>query len=212
METDKHYLRVGSFVVLTVLVAAIFTIWLVGAYDGNKYTLYRIRFAESVSGLDVGGPVKFRGVQVGKVQTIAIDPTDMRMIRVDVSLLKNTPIKTDTSASLKLQGITGGVYVELSGSSPEAANLASNTEGSPPEIPAEPSTLNTLMDMLPEILKKVSHIADQTDKMFSDKNVAAINDIIGNVQKASHNAKDATREIKENPTKLIFAPKEKEKP
>jgi len=189
METDKHYLMVGSFVLMTILAAALFSAWLIGVHDSSKYTLYRIHFAESVSGLDVGGGVKFRGMQVGKVEAMSIDPTDMRRIRVDVSILKTTPIKTDTVASLNLQGITGGVYVELSGSSPEAANLVSNNESSkdnPPEIPAEPSTINTIMDMLPVILKKVSHIADQVEKLFSDKNIAAITSMIGNLQKASN--------------------------
>ena len=212
METDKHYLKVGSFVLMTILAVAVFSVWLVGAYDSSKYTLYRIRFNESVSGLDVGGPVKFRGVQIGKVETMSIDPTDTRLIRVDISILKTTPVKSDTRASLKLQGITGGIYVELSGSSPEAPDLVSNDKGNPAEIPAEPSTLNTIMDELPEILKKLSHIADQADKLFSDKNIAAASSMIGNMQKASSNAKEAAREIKENPTKLIFAPKEKEKP
>jgi len=209
METDKHYLRVGSFVLLTLLAIAAFSIWLIGAYDASKSTLYRIRFADSVSGLDVGGPVKFHGVQVGKVETITIDPTDMRLTRVDISILKSATIKTDTVASLKLQGITGGVYIDLSGSSQEAASLASETEN-PPEIPASPNALNAIMDTLPEILKKVTHIADQADKLFSDKNIAALSNMIGNMQKASSNAKEATREIKENPTKLIFAPKDKE--
>src|SRR5271154_3606446 len=132
METDKHYLRVGSFVLLTLLAAAVFTIWLVGTYDNSKYTSYRIHFAESVSGLDIGGPVKFHGVQVGKVETMSIDPTDMRLIRVDISILKSTPVKTDTTASLKLQGITGSVYIELSGTNPQAADLASAEDDSPP--------------------------------------------------------------------------------
>src|ERR1700733_5284338 len=106
METDKHYLRVGAFALLTMLAVAVLSVWLVGAYDNGRYTLYRIRFNESVSGLDVGGSVKFRGGQVGKVQTMSIDPADMRLIRVDISVLKTTPVKSDTTANLKLQGIT----------------------------------------------------------------------------------------------------------
>jgi phospholipid/cholesterol/gamma-HCH transport system substrate-binding protein len=191
------------------LAAIAFSLWLVGIHDNNQYTLYRIRFDESVSGLDIDGPVKFCGVQVGKVKAMSIDPADMRLIRVDVSILKTTPIKTDTVASLKLQGITGVVYIELSGTTPEAPNMTSNNNDLP-EIPAQPSTLNAIMDMLPEILQKVSHIADQADKLFSDKNIAALSKTFGNIQKASSNAKEATQEIKENPTKLIFSPKKKE--
>ena len=68
------------------------------------------------------------------------------------------------------------------------------------------------MDIMPVILQKVSHIADQADKLFSNKNVASLSKTFGNIQKASSNAKEATEEIKENPTKLIFAPSKKELP
>jgi len=207
METDKHYLQVGTFVLVTLAALALFGVWLAGSYNNGQYNPYLIRFNESVSGLEVGGPVKFRGIHVGKVDAMSIDPTNINQIRVDVSILKNTPIKTDTVASLKLQGITGVIYIELSGSTPEAPVLVSADADNPPEIPAEPSTLATLMDMLPQILDKVSHISDQADKLFSNKNISAISGMIGNLQKATKNASDLTDELKENPTKLIFAPK-----
>ena len=135
----------------------------------------------------------------------ALPPVDFPTIQVVTQLPGANP---DTVASLKLQGITGVIYIELSGSSPEAAHLASNEDtGNPPEIPSVPSTLTTLMDMLPQILEKVSHISDQADKLFSNKNIAAISSMIGNMQKASKNANELTKELKENPTKLIFSPK-----
>ena len=161
MQRDKHYLLVGSFVILTILAIAGFSIWLLGTQDKDKYQLYRIRFAESVSGLTVGSPVKFRGVDVGNVKDMFIDPNDITYIRVDANILRTTPIKTDTVATLKLLGITGTVFIELSGSHPDSPPLALNDdENNPPEIPAEPSTIATVMDMLPQITEKISNISE----------------------------------------------------
>jgi phospholipid/cholesterol/gamma-HCH transport system substrate-binding protein len=209
METDKHYFMVGSFVLLTLVAIAGFSMWLIGSQDKDKYTPYFIRFAESVSGLDVGGPVKFRGVNVGKIDKITIDPSDIRLIRVDISVLKGTPIKTDTQASLKLQGITGSIYVELSGTTSQADNLVASEESIPPEIPAKPGSIEAIIDILPEIMEKLSAIGDQLNKALSDRNILAFTDMMQQLQKTSHDISDLTRELKEDPSKILNPPKEK---
>ncbi len=205
MQRDKHYVLVGAFVILTILAVAGFSTWLVGTQDKDKYQVYRIRFAESVSGLALGSPVKYRGVDVGKVKEMSIDPDDITYIRVDANILKSAPIKTDTVATLKLLGITGNVYIELSGSQPGSPNLlTSENRESPPEIPSQPSTISTVMDMLPQITEKISNISDQLSKLLSNKNIASISDTIKQLNATSHNAAEASQNIKEHPSRLIF--------
>src|SRR6266481_3753513 len=122
METDKHYFLEGLFIIGLSIAAAFFFVWL--AKSGHRDdVLYRIHFAESVSGLALGDSVKYRGVDVGTVKSMVIDPDDPRQVQVDVRLRKAAPVKTDTKASLKLKGITGVVYIELNGGSPNAQTL-----------------------------------------------------------------------------------------
>src|SRR2546421_8902459 len=100
MEFDKHYLIEGLFVIVLAIAAALFAVWLSGT--GNKDdVLYRIHFDESVSGLVLGDPVKFLGVDVGTVKTMSIDAVDPRRVQVEVKLHKDAPVKTDTKATLK---------------------------------------------------------------------------------------------------------------
>jgi len=198
MESDKNYVAVGGFVLLVTVALIGFAVWLAGSHDKSKYTLYRIRFAESVNGLDIGSAVKFRGVGVGKVDAIAIDQADTRLIRVDVSVLKTTPIKTDTVASLKLQGITGVVYVELSGGSPQAPRLMSKRDSDRetiPEIAAQASSIDTIVNLMPEILQKVSNVADQVGKLFSDENVTAFHDTVADWRKISQSLAAQTGQL-----------------
>jgi phospholipid/cholesterol/gamma-HCH transport system substrate-binding protein len=213
METNKHYLMVGSFVIVTLLATIAFSVWLVGAHDKSAYMPYRILFAESVSGLDIGSPVKFRGMQVGKVETISIDPIDTRFINVSISILKTTPVKTDTVASLTLQGITGDAYIQLSGGTQQSADLVNDKEKRAeriPEIRAEPSTLDSFMNVLPKMSQNLANIAAQTDKLFSNKNISSLDAIIANLEKASHDIIKLTQDIEDDPSRLIFSSKKKE--
>ena len=168
MESDRHYFIEGLFIIGFSIAAAFFSVWLVRSGDRDD-VLYRIHFAESVSGLALGDPVKYRGVDVGTVKAMAIDSADPRLVQVDVKLRKEAPITTDTKASLKLKGITGVVFIELNGGSPDAPTLVSSTpEGAIPEIPSEKSSLASLMDQLPKVVEKFSAIEDKTKKVVGD--------------------------------------------
>jgi phospholipid/cholesterol/gamma-HCH transport system substrate-binding protein len=193
MEPDKHYFIEGLFILGGSVAAALFAIWLVGTGHRDD-VLYRIHFAESVSGLTIGDPVKFRGVDVGTVKSIVLDPTDPRLVQVDIRLRKDAPITTDTKATLKVKGITGVIFVELNGSKANSpALLASTRAGEIPEIPAEKGTLTAILDMLPKLLEKFSSIENQVKNVVTD---------IGEV----------TSEIKENPSLLLRGPREKTAP
>jgi phospholipid/cholesterol/gamma-HCH transport system substrate-binding protein len=193
METDRHYFIEGLFIIVLSLGAALAFVWLSGSGHRDD-VLYRLHFDESVSGLSVGDPVKFRGVDVGSVKAMNLVPDDPRLVQVDVELRKDAPVKTDTKASLKLKGITGVVFIELSGGSPDAKTLVAATpEGQVPEIPAEKSTLTTLVEALPKAVERFLAIEGQTKKVLSD--VGAV-----------------TTSIKDNPSQLIFGSKSKTSP
>jgi phospholipid/cholesterol/gamma-HCH transport system substrate-binding protein len=190
METDKHYFIEGLFVISFAVAAALFFVWVTSSGHRDD-VLYRIHFAESVSGLALGDPVKFRGVDVGTVKSMAIDPADPRLVQVDVNLHKDAPVKTDTKASLKLKGFTGVVVIELNGGSVDAKRLlAATPEGQIPEIPSEKSSLSTVLEQLPKVIEKFSAIEDQSRKVLSD-------------------VSSLTTRLKENPSLRLFPPKEK---
>jgi phospholipid/cholesterol/gamma-HCH transport system substrate-binding protein len=237
MENERHYFLVGLFVLGGVLAIFVFTIWLT-ARDDSKYQEYRIHFAESVSGLSNGSDVKFRGVKVGNVKSIIIDPKDSRLIEVDILLLKSTPVKADTKANLKLQGITGVVFIELLGGDPSEPNLVNkDNQDQIPEIPAQQSSLNALIDRVPILLDKASASIDRFNKLLSDENLNATSYMLKNgdatmsqlhsiVGGSSKNINDSTRSaasamrhlnkaagqlenVSEDPSALIFPPDEK---
>ena len=193
MESDKKYFLEGLFVIVLSIALALFFVWL--GRTGNKDdVLYRIHFEESVSGLNLGDPVKYLGVDIGLVDALAINPEDPSQVQVDVKLHKDAPIKTDTRATLQFKGITGAYFIELKGSTEKAKTLVSVTEpGEIPEIESKKSTFNTLMEELPKVVAKFSAIEDQTKKVVSD--ISAV-----------------TAKVKENPSVLLRRPKKNKDP
>lgn len=181
MENDKNYFQVGLFVLVMILAGVSFSLWLTASSNGN-YNKYVIHFAESVSGLKKESEVKFRGVDVGKVEKININLSDPKLIQVDIAVLDSTPVKTDTTATLKLHGITGEVYIELSGSSGNAHALTSKDHKTP-EIKSKPSDISTIVNGVPRLLDKANHVAEQLGKIFSDDNVQAISSVAKKLQK-----------------------------
>jgi phospholipid/cholesterol/gamma-HCH transport system substrate-binding protein len=190
METDTHYFFEGLFIIVLSVAAAILAVWL-GSPGHRDDVLYRIHFPESVSGLAVGDPVTFRGVDVGTVKSMSIDPDNSLLVRVDVKLRKETPVKTDTRASLAMKGITGVVNIELNGGDPAAQTLlAATPEGNIPEIPSEKSGLKAMLDELPKLVEKFSSIEDQVKKVVTS---------VGGL----------TAKVKDNPALLLRRPEGK---
>jgi phospholipid/cholesterol/gamma-HCH transport system substrate-binding protein len=167
MESDRHYFFEGLFIVVLSIALGVLAVWL-GSPGHRDDVFYRIRFAESVSGLTVGDPVTFRGVDVGSVKSIDIDPEDSRLVLVEVRLRKVAPVKTDTRASLQLKGITGVVNIELNGGAQTAETLLSaSPPGTIPEIPSERTGLKAMLDELPKVVEKFSMLEDQVRKVVT---------------------------------------------
>ncbi|MBI5721183.1 MAG: MCE family protein [Burkholderiales bacterium] len=192
MESDRRYFLEGLFVIGLALATALFFVWLAGAGHRND-VIYRIHFVESVSGLSLGDSVKYHGVDVGTVEAMALDAADPRRVRVDVKLRGEAPVKINTRASLHLKGLTGIVFIELHGGTPGAPALRAGTpSGQVPEIVAEKSTLSSVLDQLPEVIERLSALEERADKVLGE--------VTG-----------VTKEVKEDPSVLIWGPKDKAK-
>jgi phospholipid/cholesterol/gamma-HCH transport system substrate-binding protein len=210
MESDKRYFIEGLFIIGFTIAAALFAVWL-GSPGSRSDIVYRIRFAESVSGLAVGDPVKFNGVDVGSVKTLAIDPDDARKVLVDVRLRKETPVKTDTRASLAMKGITGAVNIELNGGNPEAQYLAAvSPAGSIPEIGVEQVGLKAMLDGLPDAVAKLSKTADKFSTMAERITVVAnkFSKVGDQTKQVMENVDQLTEKVKANPSLLLRRPKD----
>jgi phospholipid/cholesterol/gamma-HCH transport system substrate-binding protein len=186
VETRANYVLVGSAVLAAIAAIIIFVFWLGRNQLSKTEDVYHTYFTGSVTGLSNGSPVRYRGVPVGTVGNIIIDPGNIERIRVTLKLRPRSPIKTDTIASLETAGITGGSYIELSGGT-NAAPLLNAENGEVPVIKSENSSLQAALDDAPKLLAKLNQLSDQANKLLSDDNVKSISSTFDHLNSLSAN-------------------------
>jgi phospholipid/cholesterol/gamma-HCH transport system substrate-binding protein len=181
-----NYAVVGAFVLALggLLIAGV--LWLAsgGAFKA-KYDLYLAIEDESVSGLNLNAPVKYNGVEVGKVRSIQLDPANPERVRLLFAIARGTPIKEDTVAVLKTQGLTGIAYVELSGGARDAAPLRAAEDAPYPEIRTKPSLGARLENVLTTALAKLDRMSSSIDALLSEKNQAAFTSTLADIAAVS---------------------------
>jgi phospholipid/cholesterol/gamma-HCH transport system substrate-binding protein len=183
METRANYVAVGAFVLILMAGAAGVLLWLVGGQFNAQVANYEINFAGSVAGLGKDSPVRYNGIQVGKVAEIDIDELNPNHVRVIVALNPTTIIRSNAVATLAMQGLTGGSYIEISGGTAEAPPFPHRAEPPYPLIHSQSSGLQTIFDKAPEVLKELLVIENRIDDILNDKNRAAIAETLDNVRK-----------------------------
>ena len=182
-----NYALVGSFVLLLGAALIAGALWLAsgGAFQ-KKYDLYLAVEEESVAGLNLNAPVKFNGVDVGKVREIHIDTANPERVILLFAIERGTPIKDDTVAVLKTQGLTGIAYVELSGGTREAAPLVVKPGSDFPIIQTKPSLSTRLENVLTSVLAKVDSTSKNLNAMLSDENQASFKNALADIATVAH--------------------------
>src|SRR5436190_14977344 len=122
METRASYVLVGTFVLGLVAAAIVFILWMGGGSPTNKVS-YRVILTGNVTGLAPGAAVRYRGIHKGEVGEIKLrSPTPYEVetfkvagevIDVEIKVTPDTPVFTDTTASLEVQGLTGSPFIQL---------------------------------------------------------------------------------------------------
>lgn len=177
-----NFVAIGAFVLVlgAALIAGV--LWLAaGGTWQKKYDLYLAIEDESVAGLNLNAPVKYNGVDVGKVQTISLDATHPQRVNLLFAIEHGTMIREDTVAMLKTQGLTGIAYVELSGGTAGSPALGVIAPSPYPVIRTKPSLGTRLENVLTSVLGKLDDTSNSINGLLSADNQAAFKHILADM-------------------------------
>ncbi|MBW1702232.1 MAG: MCE family protein, partial [Deltaproteobacteria bacterium] len=159
MDSQKTKFTVGLFVACGVGIALVAVIWLGMSRIFEKGQFYAAYFNESVQGLDIDSPVKYRGVPVGRVERIEVAP-DSKLIQVVLKIETVEKLERDIVAQLKSVGITGSMFVELDRRREDepdfSPHLSFPTEY--PVVGSKPSGISQILKGIDDVLKKIKSV------------------------------------------------------
>ncbi|MBB6092684.1 phospholipid/cholesterol/gamma-HCH transport system substrate-binding protein [Povalibacter uvarum] len=195
MEREANYVAVGAFILLVIAMGVGFVLWYTDARDRKDYELYEIYFAGSVSGLERGGPVRYLGVDVGRVRRIDIDHDNPGRVVVVAEIDRAAPISSATRASLGLQGVTGLLYVNLK-EVPDVNKSADLKQGHRyPVIESVASDFDTFIASLPELMSRANSLLERVGRVLSDENLDNLSQTMANLREASKGLPATARNI-----------------
>jgi phospholipid/cholesterol/gamma-HCH transport system substrate-binding protein len=199
MEREANYVAVGAFILLVVAMAVGFVLWYTDTNDSRDYDLYEIYFTGSVSGLDRGSPVRYLGVDVGRVRRLSIDKHDASRIVVVAEIDREAPISSATRASLGLQGVTGLLFINLK-EVPNVNKVVPLAMGERYQvIDSIASDFDVFLSSLPELMGRANEILARVGRVFSDDNLQALADTVKSLRAATAGLPQTSQNI----TKLV---------
>jgi phospholipid/cholesterol/gamma-HCH transport system substrate-binding protein len=175
VETKVNFAVVGAFVLLLGAALVGGVLWLSSGKSYRKsFETYLVYMEESVSGLTADAPVRYRGVQVGRVRKIALARGNVEKVQLTLDIERGTPIKEDTVAVLVTQGLTGIAHVDLSGGSRDSPALRAHAGEDYPVITSGPSLLARLDTAVTTLIDSVTRTSENVNALLDEGNRAAL--------------------------------------
>ncbi len=194
MESRSYALLTGLFTILLGLALAATFVWFRG--DTRSYNNYLVVSKFPVNGLNRQAAVRFRGVEIGKVDDISLDSQDSKNILIRVQLDHSVPITHGTFAQIGYQGVTGIAYIVLDDDSSNPAPLQ-DPVGGLARIEVRGNVLDDLTQSSTALLKQAAELLDRLNRIASDSNQSRIENTLANFEKASAQLDPALRALPE---------------
>lgn len=172
METRARYALIGFFILAVLGAAFGFVYWLENKGGFGERETYRIQFESAVPGLYIGSAVLFNGIRVGDVTSVSLNPAQPQQVLATISVMKDTPIREDTTVNVEQQGLTGGVAVTLTGGTSNEALPAA--DGGLATLVAPPNVGRDWTQSARDAFQQVEQILDE--------NKVPLNEAIENIE------------------------------
>jgi phospholipid/cholesterol/gamma-HCH transport system substrate-binding protein len=200
MFTRSNFeLKVGIFIFIGIVILSVIVFSIGNFYNIKRGYSLNVLFSFA-SGISVGAPVRYAGVEVGEVKDMQVyfdEKEDRPMVRLVVWVAQNTWINEDAKATINTLGLLGEKYLEIRPGTKEVKLLAQDDtlRGEDP-ISTEELTRETK-----ETLSKIDNMVGSFNKIVGDEDVrTSFKNMVFNFEALSE-------DLRKHPWKLLFRSK-----
>jgi len=194
MENRSHSFIAGLFVLLLGVLTALGAVWLTGPKKSIRVPLDLIT-THSIEGLQLDAPVRYRGVNVGRVDSIAFDTHDLGQIRVRVEVDPTTPLTHSTYAKLSIQGINGVAMIQLDDDQRAGREAWVVSRDGVPQLELRPGLLEVAEQNAGDVLLKADAVATRLQILLNDQNIQRFMTLVDSLEQTSTRYGDLAREL-----------------
>ena len=211
MEPETRYTVIGAVVLALIGAAVAGYLWLSSSGRASDFRFYTVYFErQSLSGLQVGGNVNMRGITVGRVEAYSLSRDNINRVKVDVRVLRDTPVRENTKAAVSRNVLTGIAHINLDTPAAPAPELTKVPDGERfPVIAEGTSNLDQIADSLTQLSQTATTSLNRASELLSKDNQKIFTELMISVRDLSTGLtarlgaiETATRHIDE--TALVF--------
>ena len=184
MESRAYALVTGLFVLGIAGCIVLWAQWL--AKVPIARSPYRVVSTVPVSGLNPEAQVRYRGMGVGRVNAIGLDPKDPRRILISIDVDNNIPVTRGTYAQLGMEGITGIAYVHLLDTYRDMEPAAKSADGTA-ELPLKPSFFDALSDDAEGAMRDARELMANVNALLNPDNRKRIGTTLASLERIAAN-------------------------
>lgn len=192
MESRAYALITGLFVIgLAAGVVAIAN-WL--AREPLERMPYRVVSTATVTGLNPQAQVRYRGMGVGRVTAIRLDPADRRRILIDIEVNSDIPVTRGTYAQLGMEGITGIAYVHLLDENRDLTP-APKGPGGVAELSLKPSFFETMAEGAESAVRDARELMVGLNTLLTPENRQRVGATLVSLERVTANLEATTAKL-----------------
>ncbi|MGB7183549.1 MAG: MlaD family protein [Burkholderiaceae bacterium] len=189
MEPESRYTLIGAIVLGLLGLVLLSFVWLTGVGSGTEFRYYTIYFErESLKGLQIGGNVNMRGINVGRVESYKISTDNINRVSVVVRVNSNTPVSTNSVAVIDRNLVTSIADINLETPGNPGPPLSEISKGEPYPVIAEgQGEFNAIAESANSLIVKADAALKNINQVLSPENQQAMRNILVGVESATGN-------------------------
>lgn len=197
----KEEIKAGTILGASLLILTALIIVIGGSSMFEKSDTYYVKVMNT-AGLEGGAQVKLGGVRVGRVVAVREPAGPGEPVIIELGIKKGTPIYKGTRAMITQLGFVGDLYLLLAIDKTTDTKLRSGDV-----IPSEEAVeFALIMSRVEGLTRSVDGLIKDVDKLFSQKNLDGVENLVGNMNKAivstSSNLEKVTLALRSTTAKL----------